>query len=152
MSANTKVYHFSTSVEWTKEHQGLAHAPGKPSIPVACPPVFCKGSPSDMWSPEEFFVSSYEVCVLLSFISQAKRNRVIFTSYTSEAKGKIEFVNSELMFSEITLKIHIEVPEDQDIAAVKKALADSKQRCLISASMKTAVKIEAEIVNVQPAA
>ena len=147
MSANTKVFCFPTSLEWTKEHQGLAHAPGKPSIPVACPPVFCKGGPSDMWSPEEFFVSSYEVCVLLSFISQAKRNRVRFTSYMSEAKGKIEFVNKTLMFSEITLKIWIEVPKDQDVAAVRKALADSKQRCLISASMKTEVKIEAKIVS-----
>lgn len=146
MSANTKVLYFPTSLEWTKEHQGLAHAPGKPGIPVACPPVFCKGSPGDMWSPEEFFVSSYEVCVLLSFISQAKRNRVRFTSYTSEANGKIEFVDKELMFSQITLKIRIEVPQDQNTEDVKKALADSKQRCLISASMKTEVKIEAEVV------
>jgi len=147
MSANTKVFYFPTSLEWTKEHQGLAHAPGKPGIPVACPPVFCKGSPSDVWSPEEFFVSSYEVCVLLSFISQAKRNRVRFTSYTSEAKGKIEFVDKELMFSQITLDVTIEVPKDQNVEDVRKALADSKQRCLISASMKTEVKIAAEIVG-----
>ncbi|MCD6327002.1 OsmC family protein [bacterium] len=147
MAGNAKIFHFPTSLEWTIEHQGLAHAPDKPSIPIACPPVFCKGSPSDMWTPEELFVSSLEVCILLSFISQAKRHKVTFTSFKSEADGKLEFVGKEFMFSKITVNVDIEVPEDQDPEKVRKALADSKTRCLISASMKTEIEINANIVK-----
>ena len=147
MSNGTKVFHFPTSLEWTKEHQGLAHAPDKPGIPVACPPIFCKGSPDDMWTPEELFVSSLEVCVLMSFISQAERGGVTFTSYTSEADGKLEFVGRDFMFSEITIDVRIEVPETQDLQAVKVVLAKSKERCLVSTSMKTEVKVSAQIVK-----
>ena len=147
MTRSTKAFHFPTSLEWTKEHQGLAHAPDNPAIPVACPPVFCKGSPNDMWTPEELFVSSLEVCVLMSFISQAKRSGVTFTSYRSEADGKLEFVGKDFMFSEITIDIDIEVPEGQDPQAVKMVLAKSKERCLVSASMKTEVKINANVVK-----
>jgi len=147
MTKSSKVFHFPTSVEWTREHQGLAQAPDKPDVPVACPPVFCKGSPNDMWTPEELFVSSLEVCVLMSFISQAKRRGVAFTSYRSEADGKLEFVGKDFMFSEITIDITIEVPEDQDPEAARNALAESKERCLVSTSMKTEVKIKANVVK-----
>jgi len=147
MTGRTKVFEFKTSVEWTREHQGLAQAPDKPGIPVACPPVFCKGSPNDMWTPEQLFVSSLEVCVLMSFISQAKRRGVRFTSYKSEARGRLEFVGKDFMFSEITIDIKIEVPEDQDPDTVRTALAESETDCLVSASMKTEVKIRANVVK-----
>ncbi|MBN1592812.1 MAG: OsmC family protein [Candidatus Coatesbacteria bacterium] len=145
MSEGQKIFHFPTSLEWTKEHQGIAHAPDKPGIPIACPPVFCKGSPNNMWTPEELFVSSLEVCVLLSFISQAKRNGVSFVSYKSKADSRLEYVGREFMFSEIVLDVHIEIPETQDPEQVRTALADSKKRCLISSSMKTEIKINADI-------
>ncbi len=147
MGKNTKVFEFATSVEWTREHQGLAQARDKPDIPVACPPVFCKGSPDDMWTPEQLFVSSLEVCVLMSFISQAKRSGVTFTSYKSEAKGRLEFVGEDFMFSQITIDIKIEVPEDQDPDTVRTVLAESKTRCLVSTSMKTKVNIKANVVK-----
>ena len=43
------------------------------------------------------------------------------------------------------MAITIEVPEGQNVEDVRKALAESNRRRLISASMKTEVKIEAII-------
>ena len=145
MTDGTKVFHFPTALEWTEGHEGIAHAPDKPDIPVACPPVFYKGSPNDLWTPEELFVSSVEVCVLMSFISQAKRSGVTFTSYKSQANGKLEFVGNDFMFSEIAIELIVKVPESQDVEMVRKVLAESKKRCLISASMKTEVKVNARV-------
>ena len=149
MTNGTNVFHFPTALEWTERHEGIAHAPDKPDIPVACPPVFCKGSPNDLWTPEELFVSSVEVCALMSFISQAESSGVAFTSYKSQANGKLEFVGDDFMFSEITIDITIGVPESQDPEMVRKVLAESKKRCLISASIKTEVKINANVVKAE---
>lgn len=149
MTNDTKVFSFPTSLEWTEGHKGVARAPDKPDIPVACPAVFYKGSPNDMWTPEQLFVSSVEVCVLMSFISQAERSGVAFTSYKSQANGKLEFVGKDFMFSEITIELIVRVPEGQDAEMVRKALAESKKRCLVSASMKTEVKVNANVVKAE---
>lgn len=149
MQKKDKTFLFETSLDWTEAHQGIAHSPDKPNILVACPPVFRKESPIDQWSPEELFVSSVEVCLMLEFIALVKRRGASFTSYRSKARGKLEFVDrGKLQFTRIDVDIDVEVPEEQAPEIVEALVHESEERCLISNSLKTEVAVNPSVKTV----
>ena len=61
MEVRSKVYTYRTAVKWTEQKKGVITCGGKPEIQVATPPEF-KGH-EGIWSPEDLFVASVNVCV-----------------------------------------------------------------------------------------
>ena len=52
---------YRTTVSWIEEKKGILCSSGKPTIEVSTPPEF-KGH-EGMWTPEELFVASVNICI-----------------------------------------------------------------------------------------
>jgi peroxiredoxin-like protein len=143
MEVRSKVYTYHTAVKWTEQRKGVISSAGKPDIQVATPPEF-KGH-EGIWSPEDLFIASANVCVMTTFLAVAERAGLAFTSYESAAEGKLELVDGKFQFTAITLKPTITLPGNADAAKAKELIEKAEANCLVSNSMKAKVSLEATI-------
>ncbi len=143
MEVRSKVYTYRTAVKWTEQKKGIISCEGKPEIQVATPPEF-KGH-EGIWSPEDLFVASVNVCVMSTFLAFADRAGLAFASYQSEAEGRLELVEGKLQVTVITLRPRITLQAGGDSAKAKELIEKAEANCLISHSIKTRVSLEATI-------
>jgi organic hydroperoxide reductase OsmC/OhrA len=80
---------------------GMLSSTGKPDIQVSTPPEF-KGH-EGIWSPEDLFVASVNVCVMSTFLALAERAGLAFMSYESDAEGRVELAEGKLQVTSVTL-------------------------------------------------
>jgi peroxiredoxin-like protein len=140
MEVRGKVYTYRTAVKWTGQKMGVASSTGKPDIQVGTPPEF-KGH-EGIWSPEDLFVSSVNVCVLSTFLAYAERAGLSFTDYESEAEGRLELVEGKFQVTSVTLRPKVTLKTGEDAGKAKELLAKTEANCLISNSIRTKVMIE----------
>jgi len=140
MDVRSKVYLYQTTVRWTEQRKGMISCAGKPDVAVATPPEF-KGH-EGIWSPEDLFVASANVCLMTTFLAVAERAGLAFVSYESSAEGRLELVEGKFQFTAITLKPTITLESDADAAKAKELIEKAEAHCLISNSMKAKVTLE----------
>ncbi len=143
MDVRSKVYLYQTTVKWTEQRKGTASCAGKHDVEVATPPEF-KGH-EGIWSPEDLFVSSANVCLMTTFLAVAERAGLAFSSYESKAEGRLELVDGKFQFTAITIMPTITLPVGGDAAKARELIKKAEQNCLISNSMKAAVTLEPTI-------
>jgi len=139
----SKKFIYRTTVSWAEEKRGFLYSSGKPTIEVATPPEF-KGH-KDIWTPEELFVASVNVCIKTTFLHYAQRNNFEFLSYESEAEGVLERAEGEFMFSEIKVRPKVVVSSSNQIDEAKDLIKFSEKNCLISNSIKSKVEVIPQI-------
>jgi peroxiredoxin-like protein len=144
MDVRSKVYTYRTSVRWTERRLGLISSPGKPDIQVATPPEF-KGH-EGIWSPEDLFVASANVCLMTTFLAFAERAGLGFTAYDSEAEGRLELVDGRFQVTAITLRPRVTLKPGEDAAKAREIVEKAEANCLISNSMKSRITLEPTIV------
>jgi organic hydroperoxide reductase OsmC/OhrA len=145
-----KVIRYETSTEWTHGHQGIACSPKKVDVDVVCPPPFCHER-DDLWSPEEFFVSSVEMCLMMTFIYFADRGELPFLSYKSHATGTIGFVDGKAKFTKIDIYPRIEALDERNAKKIRLMLKAAGRNCLVSNSIGAEVRHYPEILVSRPA-
>lgn len=139
MDSKPKRYLYHTSVKWTEQRKGVISCAGKPDVEVATPPEF-KGH-DGIWSPEDVFVASANICLMTTFLAVAERAGLAFTSYDSSAEGTLELVDGKFQFTAITLKPVITLPPGGDAAKANELIEKAEANCLISNSMKAHVTL-----------
>jgi peroxiredoxin-like protein len=139
----SKVFVYKNSIRGEGERKGIVSSDNKPSFKVATPPEF-KGHPG-IWSPEDLFVASVNVCIMTTFLHYAERNKLEFLSYKSDAEGVLEIIDDSFMFSEIKIRPLLAVKKDSDINKAKDLIELSEKNCLISNSIKSKVSVIPEI-------
>ena len=144
MEVRSKVYTYRTTVTWSEQKKGVIACDGKPEIQVATPPEF-KGH-EGIWSPEDLYVASANICLMTTFLAVAERAGLAFTSYQSEAEGRLELVDGKFQMTVITLRPRITLHAGGDTAKAKELIEKAESNCLISNSMKTHVILEPTIV------
>lgn len=140
MSVRAKNYRYVTSVRWTGEKKGALAAAGKPPVEVATPPEF-KGH-EGIWSPEDLYVASVNVCIMSTFLAFAGRASLDFLEYESEAEGLLEFVDGRFLFTKIVVRPRIALRSAQDRASAEEILHKAEKNCLVSNSIRTEVTLE----------
>jgi len=140
MDVRSKVYLYHTTVTWTEQRKGMISCAGKPDVQVATPPEF-KGH-EGIWSPEDLFVASANICLMTTFLAVAERAGLAFSSYESTAEGRLELVEGKFQFTAMTLKPTITLESDSDAAKAKELIEKAEANCLISNSMKARVSLE----------
>ncbi len=138
-----KTFTFSGSVEWTRGREGVARVAGRPDLAVASPPEF-KG-PEGRWAPEHLFVTSVNLCTMLTFLAFAEHKSLPLVSYESQAEGTLEFVDTSYRFTRIVLRPRIAVSAASAVADAETILEDAHHRCLISNSMRSEVVVDPQI-------
>ncbi len=137
-------YKYNTNLEWTSEKKGIIRSKNKPDIKVACPPEF--GGHPGIWSPEDLFVGSVEVCMLTTFLWYIKKEDIKIKSYKSKAEGTVEMIGGVFKFSLINVKMKIKLTNEKDHRTIEKILKKVKRACLISNSIETEVTVTPEII------
>lgn len=140
MEQKSKMYMYQTTVKWTEQRKGVMSCVGKPEVQVATPPEF-KGH-EGIWSPEDLFVASANVCLMTTFLAMAERARLAFSSYESTAEGRLELVEGKFQFTTITIRPSITLKAGGDVVQAKELIEKAERNCLISNSMKATMRLE----------
>src|SRR5512145_1877650 len=140
MEVRSKVYNYRTAVKWTGRKTGTASSPGKPDVQVATPPEF-KGH-EGIWSPEDLFVASVNVCVMTTFLSFAERAGLSLSEYESQADGRLEMVDGKFQMTSVTVRPTVTLKPGEDVGKAKEILARAEAACLISNSVKSKITVE----------
>ncbi len=123
---------------------------GRPTLPTAPPREF--GGPGDAWSPEHLFLASVEACFLFTFRAVARASHVEFADMNVHAEGTVDRQGGETRFVEIVLRPRVLVAPGSDREKLAHVIAKTEKACLVTASLRTPVHVEAEIVEVHAAA
>lgn len=134
-----KVFRFESDVSWTQEKECTVCASDKPEIKLSSPPEF-KGL-AGVWTPEDMFVASVNVCTLMTFLAYAKHKNLDLAGYESSVEGVLEYSNGKYRFTEITVHPHVTVKTQEEVALAQKVLQDAHDNCLITNSIVAQVKI-----------
>ena len=137
MDVEPSEYHYHTHLAWTKGKKGVLQSQGKPDIEVACPPEF--GGHPNIWSPEDLFLASIEVCTMTTFLHYAELTEMHVSSYASQATGSVQMVDNLFTFEKITLEIQIQVATERDKKKVERVFKHIHKSCLTSHSISGTV-------------
>jgi organic hydroperoxide reductase OsmC/OhrA len=140
-----KTFTYSTNLTWMEGRSGTMGSDGKPSLRVSSPPEF-KGE-SGVWTPEDLYVGSIEICHMTTFLAFAARLKMPVVSYQSKAHGILEFIDGDYRFTRVILFPTIVVEREASEEDVLACLRDSHKHCIISNSINTLVEVNPTIIT-----
>ena len=144
MKGEPAEYIYRTNIKWIGLKKGILSSEGKPDINVACPPEF--GGHPNIWSPEDLFLASIEVCTMTSFLYLAARSKITINSYESKAKCSAKLVDGVFKLTDINIFIKIHAPSDYKKERIEKLLEKLPKICLVSNSIDGNLKLTSEII------
>ena len=68
-----------------------------------------------------------------------------FLSYESSIEGKVSFQDGKLLFTSITVRPDIVVPDTTQKEAIAKIVEKSEKYCLVSSSVETDIRVLPQI-------
>jgi len=138
-----KSFTYRTGLQWLGGRAGTLRSEGKPAFRVASPPEF-KGE-AGVWTPEDLFVASVNVCIMSTFVAFAERQKLPVVAYSCDAEGLIEFVDTAYRFTRLTLHPRIIVRIAEAVAQAEKTIRDAHNHCIVSNSIVSEVALEPQI-------
>ena len=141
-------FYYETGVEWAGEKRGRLRSPALPEIEVATPPEF-RGH-ENVWSPEHLFVAAVNSCFMTTFLAIAEASKLDFVSFAAGAVGKLERQDGRgYAVTEIVVRPRLTVLRTQDAERAARILEKAEKQCLISNSVRSAVRMEPSVELVQ---
>ena len=137
---------YATSLKWIAQRKGTLSSDGLPPMEVATPPQFPGGHPG-IWSPEHLFVAAAEVCLMTTFLAIAETSKLEYTEYSSQAEGLLEKTEQGYMITEIVIRPRVVLKDSAAADRARRIIEKAEQHCLISKSMKTRIRVEAEVIG-----
>jgi len=118
---------------------------GRPALATAPPVEF--GGPGDAWSPEHLLLAAVEACFLFTFRAVARASNLEFLDLDVQAEGTVDQQSGVTRFTDIVLRPRLTVRPGADREKLARAFVKTEKACLVSASLSTPVRIEAEITE-----
>ena len=140
----TKSFTYKTSTTWTEGRSGTIASEGKPPMKISSPPEF-KGE-RGVWTPEDLFVGSVEVCHMTTFLSFAAQKKLAIVSYRSHANGVLEYVDDDYRFTRIVIFPTITVGAGVVETDVHALLREAEKHCLVANSIASIVEVNPTII------
>jgi peroxiredoxin-like protein len=142
----TAEHSYNVSLQWEQDRKGTLRSPELPqSIEVATPPDFPKGMPG-IWSPEHLFIAAAASCLMTTFLAIAENSKLEYSAFACTAQGIVDKVEGKFQVTEIVLQPSVTVANEALIEKAQRVLDMSERNCLITHSMKTAVKMEPTVL------
>ena len=115
---------------------------------TAPPPQF--DGPGDAWSPEDLFLAAIESCFLFTVQAVARQARLDFIDLDLDVEGTVDRRSGTTRFTEIVLRAVLSVPAGIDHVRARAVLEKTEHACLVSASIATPIRLEAQVVDARP--
>jgi organic hydroperoxide reductase OsmC/OhrA len=138
-----KTFAYSTRLKWLENRSGTLSGEEKPNLHVSSPPEF--NGESGVWTPEELFVASIDICTMTTFLAFAEHLHIPLVSYASIAEGILEFVGGRYKFTKVILRPTILVSSLEAVEQASKTFHDAHASCLITNSLSAEVIAEPSI-------
>jgi uncharacterized OsmC-like protein len=84
---------------------------------------------------------------MMTFRAIAKASRFAWNELSADVEGKLERIEGNSRFTEITLRVRLVVPAGSDAARAKQLLEKAEKGCPVSNSLTATKHVEAEIVE-----
>jgi peroxiredoxin-like protein len=117
---------------------------GLPDLTVAAPADW--GGPGDSWSPEHLLIAAIESCFLLTLRAVARASKVEFASLKVFVSGAIDRKDGVTRFTEVVLRPVMTIPAGTDRERALRVMEKAEKSCLITSSLSTPVRLEAEVL------
>ncbi|MDN4164999.1 OsmC family protein [Cytophagales bacterium LB-30] len=135
-------YTYQVDLQWKEGRLGQLNSPElNTKIEVATPPEFDKGI-AGIWSPEHLFTASIVSCFMTTFLAVAEYSKLEFERFDCQAKGILDKVEGKMQMTEVILMPVLELKDEMDREKANKIMHKAEAACLISNSVKTAVRLE----------
>lgn len=138
-------HHYDVRLEGGPDGYASVSTPGLPDLRTAPPSEY--DGPGDAWSPEHLLLAAVETCFLFTFRSIARLSRVEFVALDLGATGTVSRQDGVTRFTEIVLHPKLTVRPGTDRERAERLLEKAEKTCLVSASISTPIRLEAEIVE-----
>jgi organic hydroperoxide reductase OsmC/OhrA len=112
----------------------------KPVLRVTSQPEF--GGGAGMWTPEDLFVASIEVCLMLTFVGIAAKRGLLFAKYESKAEGLLAWKAASYRFTRVVVSPSITLFDEQSMAAAREIIERAHATCLVANSVTCKVVVE----------
>jgi organic hydroperoxide reductase OsmC/OhrA len=122
----------------------VAVPPATAPLELSGDPAF-KGSP-DRANPEQLLLAAASSCQLLSFLAYAARSRIEVTAYEDDAEALMPEDDPPVRITQITLRPRITVGPDANVDRVHRLVEKAHAACFIANSLRSEMRIEAEVV------
>ena len=136
-------HYYSTHVSGSPSGYGEISSGGVTALRTAPPAQF--DGPGDAWSPEQFFLAAVASCFLFTLRAVARASKVEFVGLDLDAEGIVDRRSGPTRFTEIVLRAALMVPAGADPESARAALEKTESACLVSASISTPVRLEADV-------
>jgi organic hydroperoxide reductase OsmC/OhrA len=121
-----------------------------PTLPSA-PPLEFDG-PGDRWSPETLLVAAVADCFVLTFKAIAAASKLSWTSLECGVTGTLDRIDRATQFTAFDLHVRLAVPIETDREQANRIVTKAEHACLITNSLKGAVRLSTEIAMAPDAA
>lgn len=141
----SQTHFYQVDLKWKKDRIGEVSSPVlDTTIECATPPEFANGI-ANIWSPEHFYAAAINSCFMTTFLAIAENSRIEFESFESKTTIKLELVERKYLITqaEITPKVKLTNPEQEE--RMLRVIEKTKENCLVTNSMKTAITLTPEI-------
>ena len=142
----SQTHFYQVDLKWKEGRIGKVSSPDLDTkIECATPPEFANGV-ANIWSPEHFYAAAINSCFMTTFLAVTENSRVEFESFECKTIIKLELVERKYLITqaEITPKIKLTNPEQKE--RMLRVIEKTKENCLVTNSMKTAITLTPEIV------
>lgn len=136
-------HHYKVAAAASPEENVSLTSPGLEPIESAGPAEF--GGPGDLWSPETLLVAAVADCFILTFKAIARASKLEWVSLDCAAEGVLDRVDNVSRFTEMNLRVVLEVPPGSDEKKCRLLLEKSERVCLITNSMTSENHLDAEV-------
>ena len=136
-------HHYTVNASGTAEGDVQLTADRVTSLRSASPAEF--DGPGDRWSPETFLTGAVADCFVLTFRAVARASKLPWTSLHCEATGTLDRIDRVTQFTAFDVRAHLVVPEGTDPEQARRVLEKSEHNCLISSSLKSAVRLVSDV-------
>lgn len=130
-----KSFTYETSLE-----DSLLASEGKPVLRIGSPPEF--GGERGVWTPEDLFVAAVETCLKLTFSGIARKRALRFVSWSSTAKGFLDWDQQSYRFTRVVISPTIELFDNESIAVAREVIERAHKTCLVANSLRCEVIVE----------
>ena len=136
-------HHYTVRLAGSASGYALAAADGMPDLRTA-PPLEFDG-PGDAWSPEHLLMAAVETCFLFTLRAVAKASRIEFEACDVTTEGTVDRVDGVTRFTEIVLRPRVRLAPGASADRARRAIEKAERACLVSASLTTPIRLEAEV-------
>lgn len=147
------VHRYRTHLAWSgstaagyeaydRTHEASA-PPAGAALTLAADPAF-RGDP-DLLNPEQLVVLAASSCQLLSFLAVAARARLDVRAYEDDAEAEMPEDDTPVRLTTIILRPRVVLGPGPSVERVRHLLEVAHRECFIANSLRTEVRIEADI-------